>query len=112
MDERGKLEVFAREIEAWNEGDLDLVMAELLPSWISLCMSRKNASDLPAGRILIATFTVWSVARALTPKACPPRGAVFAGPPATERNRPAYSRVFSTCFVSNASSTSPTLTSW
>ena len=29
MDERGKLEVFAREIEAWNEGDLDRVVAAL-----------------------------------------------------------------------------------
>ena len=29
VDERGKLEVFAREIEAWNSGDLELVMAEL-----------------------------------------------------------------------------------
>ncbi len=29
MDERGKLEVFAREIDAWNKGDLDLVLAEL-----------------------------------------------------------------------------------
>lgn len=29
MSERGKHEVFAREIDAWNRGDLDLVMAEL-----------------------------------------------------------------------------------
>jgi ketosteroid isomerase-like protein len=29
VDERGKLEVLAREIEAWNHGDLGLVMAEL-----------------------------------------------------------------------------------
>jgi hypothetical protein len=29
VDERGKLEVFAREIEAWNSGDLELLMAEL-----------------------------------------------------------------------------------
>lgn len=29
VDERGDLEVFARGIEAWNSGDLELVTAEL-----------------------------------------------------------------------------------
>jgi len=29
VDERRKLEVFARGIEAWNRGDLELVTAEL-----------------------------------------------------------------------------------